>query len=116
MRCGGSNRQYRRIMGTRLGTFKTKNAQIIVWENSGKLSFEFGKYYKDKQTQQWKSTKVLYADELREIGELFLNAAKWAANKQNAEALPKGVEETKTIANQIVTNIKERYERSSQDD
>lgn len=103
-------------MGTRIGTFKTKNSQIIVWENGGKLSFEFGKYYKDKATDQWKATKVLYGDELREIGEMFLKAAKWAAAKDVAQQLPKGVETAKTVASELVDKVKERYERSSKDD
>lgn len=102
-------------MGTRLGTFKAKGAQIVVWENDGRFSFEFGKFFRDKQTGQWKSTKVLYGDELREIGEMFLKAAKWSANKQAATQLPKNVEPTKAITSEVMTKVKERYERSSQD-
>ena len=113
MLCGGSNKQSKRIMGQRIGAFKAKNAQLIIWENQGKLSFEFAKHYKDKQTQQWKQTKTLYLDELREIGEMFLRAATWGAKKAAVVELPKGIETTKTTIDNVLEKVKERYERSN---
>lgn len=103
-------------MGQRLGAFKAKNAQLIIWENNGRLSFEFGKHYKDKQTDQWKETKTLYIEELREVGEMFLRAATWAANKQGAVQLPKNTETAKAVVENVLDKMKERYERSSQND
>lgn len=104
-------------MGQRIGSFKVKNgAQLIVWENEGKLTFEFSKHYQDKQTKQWKASKVLFLDELRQIGEMFLRAAEWGVNKNAAKQLPKNVETSKSVIGNVVDKVKERYERTSKDD
>jgi hypothetical protein len=104
-------------MGQRIGSFKVKNgAQLVVWENQGKLTFEFSKHYQEKQTKQWKQTKVLFLEELRPIGEMFLRAAEWGVKKNAAQPLPKNVEAAKTVTENVIQQVKERYERSSQDD
>lgn len=115
MLCGGLDKLSKRNMGQRIGSFKAKNgAQLAIWENQGKLTFEFSKHFKDKQTQQWKQTKVLFLEELRQIGEMFFRAAEWGVNKQAAQPLPKNVETTRTITDNVLDKVKERYERSSE--
>lgn len=102
-------------MGQRLGAFKTKQSQLVIWENNGKLSFEFAKHFKDKQTQQWKQTKVLYAEELRDIGEMFLRAATWVANKNKLAPLPQGMSTLKDVATQIIETLGGKSESTSKD-
>lgn len=102
-------------MGQRLGAFKAKNAQLVIWDNEGRISFEFAKHYKDKQTGQWREGKIIYAEELRQIGEMFLRAAAWSKNKVAETQLPKNTEKAGNLAQTIINKLQERYERSSED-
>lgn len=67
-------------MGTRIGAFKAKNAQLVIWESPTGISFTFGKHYKDKRTGEWKKTETLYPDELRLIADMFKRAADWVVS------------------------------------
>ena len=103
-------------MAIRLGSFKAKGCQLVIWQRGEQLSFEFGKFYKDKRSGEWKKSNVLFLEELREIGEMFIRAAKWGATKNPTQPLPKNVEPVESVMNNLVTQIKERYERTSEGD
>lgn len=103
-------------MAIRLGSFKAKGCQLVIWQRGEQLSFEFGKFYKDKRSGEWKKSNVLFLEELREIGDMFIRAAKWGATKNSTQPLPKNVEPVESVMNNLVTQIKERYERTSEGD
>lgn len=103
-------------MATRIGTFKAKGSQLVVWQRGEQLSFEFGKFYKDKRSGEWKKSNVLFLEELREIGEMFIRAAKWGVDKHAAPPMPKNVDTIGDVTQGVLNKIKERYERTSDSD
>ena len=96
-------------MATRIGAFKAKTSQLVIWQNQHGISFAFGKHYKDKQTGEWKESKSIYADELKDIGEMFLRAAQWAAKKNCTEPLPQGVARINNVIEGITAQLKDKH-------
>jgi hypothetical protein len=94
-------------MGTRIGAFKSKSAQLVIWQNSQGISFEFGKHYKDKHTGEWKKTDKLYADELAQIADMFKRAAIWTENRANMEKSMQDATRASEIVKTVVSKIKE---------
>lgn len=95
-------------MARRIGAFKAGGAQLIIWERDSDITFQFGKHYQDKQTQEWKESKIIYARELQGIGEMFLRAADWARKKVKTEPLPQNVERVKTTLETITKKMEEK--------
>jgi hypothetical protein len=95
-------------MGTRIGAFKTKNCQLVIWKNDKGISFTFGKHYKDKQTGEWKKTETIYSDELLQLADMFRRAGLWASKQENLEEpLPENTSQLRDVVSGIVSKLSE---------
>ena len=102
-------------MATRIGAFKSGTVQLVIWQTPDQITFTFQKAFKDKRTGQWKDTKTIFSDELQGIAEMFTRAAEWARKRDCGVKLPKGFINLNTVAESILTKVKERYETSAHD-
>jgi len=95
-------------MGTRIGAFKTKNTQLVIWQNDRGISFTFAKHYKDKQTGEWKKTETIYAEELHELADMFTRANQWAENKKLFEKRPQdNISRVDDVIMDLINKLKE---------
>jgi len=95
-------------MGTRIGAFKTKNCQLVIWKNDKGISFTFGKHYKNKQTGEWKKTETIYSDELVFLADMFQRAADWASKQERHEQqLPENTAQVRNVVTGIVNKLSE---------
>jgi hypothetical protein len=102
-------------MATRIGAFKAKTSQLVIWQTPDQITFTFQKCYRDKRSGQWKETKTIFSDELQNIADMFTRAAEWARKRDCGQTLPKGFIHIDNVADTILTKIKERYETNSHD-
>ncbi len=100
-------------MSTRIGAFKSNGAQLIIWQQSKGITFEFAKHYRDKKTREWRQSKIIFADELQGIADMFSRAAEWSKKHDCGEQLPKGVVHIDGALGTILDKIKERYETNT---
>lgn len=66
-------------MGKPIQSWKNKGMDIAAWptRNNG-YSFTIQKRYKDKQTQEWKTTTTYFPDDLAVLLDLINQAKAWA--------------------------------------
>lgn len=73
-------------MGRPKKAWRNKGIDIAAWENDrGGVSFTFRKTYKDKETQQYKETKYLFAQDLRDLHTLLSEVIDWNHNLAERE-------------------------------
>lgn len=65
-------------MTIRVGSWGKGDARITAWRQGERTTFTFQKAFYDKRSQSYKSSNTLFARELYEIGQAFLQAAEWA--------------------------------------
>ncbi|NDC96287.1 hypothetical protein EB077_13355 [bacterium] len=65
-------------MGKPKKAFRNKGIDIAAWENDrGGVSFTFRKTYKNKETGEYKETKYLFANDLKDLRDLITEVLTW---------------------------------------
>jgi len=65
-------------MGKPKKAFRNKGIDIAAWENDrGRVSFTLRKTYKNKETGEYKETKYLFANDLKDLRDLITEALDW---------------------------------------
>jgi len=75
---GGPVRNKGDYMGRPKKAWRNKGIDIAAWENDrGGVSFTFRKTYKDKATDQYKESKYLFAQDLKDLHALLGEVIAW---------------------------------------
>jgi len=77
-------------MNKPLNTWRNKGLTVTAWSNKDYIAFTVQKRYRDKATQEWKETKTLFIDDIRNLEVLCQEANKWNHEYYNKLDTPEG--------------------------